>query len=88
MIDWKPKQSAEITQQQIGNETLLLDGSGKTVHVLNATAVTIWQCCDGNHTPAQIEVALREAFAVSAETPLTQDVADTLQLFQQKALIA
>lgn len=87
MCEWQPRQSAEITQQQIGNETLLLDGQGKTVHVLNATALTIWECCDGNHTIPQIEAALREQFAVSAETPLTKDIDDALSQFHKKGLV-
>ncbi len=86
-INWQPKQSPKITRQQIGNETILLDGKGKAVHILNTTADVIWQCCDGNHTVAQIEAVLREQFDVSAETALTKDVTDTLILLQEKGLL-
>lgn len=88
MHGWQPKQSAEIQQQQIGNEILLLDGKGKTVHVLNATAFTIWECCDGSNTVTQIEAALREQFEISAGTTLTKDVTATLDALRQKQLIS
>lgn len=87
MSEWLPTKSAEIVRQQLGNETLLLDGQGKTVHVLNVTADVIWKHCDGSHTSEQIERVLREQFSMSAETTLTQDVNDTLNLLRQKGLI-
>lgn len=87
MQNWQPRQSAEIVQQQIGKETLLLDGQGKTVHVLNATALVIWEGCDGNHTIPQIEARLRERFELPNQHTLSQDVADTLKQFRAKGLV-
>lgn len=86
-MSWQPRQSADFTQQQIADETLLVDADGKAVHVLNPTAFAIWQRCDGQHTPADIAAALREAFAVSDNTDLAADVQQTLALLREKNLI-
>ena len=82
-----PVQSADVRTQQLGQETLLLDRQGATVHVLNPTAYAIWQRCDGRHTPADIANRLRDQFAISAEHDPLQDVTQTLALLRRKGLL-
>jgi hypothetical protein len=60
---------------------------GGAVHALNPTARLIWDLCDGNHTLADIEAALRDAFEVPAGTDLTTDILRTLEVFQRKGLL-
>ena len=76
-----------ITQQTIGDETLLLDAKGGEVHVLNATALIIWQLCDGEHTLEMMASALRDQFALQGVDTVEQDVGQTLKLFSDKGLL-
>lgn len=77
-----------ITQQTIGNETLLLDSTGGAVHVLNATALVIWQLCDGKHTPSAIVSALHAQFDLQGVDTVAEDVKQTLTLFSDKGLLS
>src|SRR5690349_16917533 len=63
-------------------------GQGGAIHALNPTARLIWDLCDGTHTVAEIEAALRAAFEVPAETDLQVDISRTLEVFQRKGLLA
>ena len=87
MNNWKPVRVGTITQQTIGNETLLLDSSGGAVHVLNATALVIWQLCDGEHTPNAMVSALHTQFDLQGVDTVAEDVNQTLRLFSDKGLL-
>ena len=88
MNTWKPVRLSTITQQTIGDETLLLDAKGGTVHVLNTTAQAIWRLCDGEHTQAAIVSELREQFELPSADTVEQDVRHTLNQFLDKGLLS
>ena len=88
MTNWQPRRSAEIMEQIVGDEILLLGNNGQTVHVLNATAYAIWQLCDGQHNQSGIEAGVRDQFELPAEHDLAQDVTQTLVLFSEKGLVS
>lgn len=88
MNNWKPTRLGAITQQTIGNETMLLDAKGGAVHVLNTTALVIWQLCDGEHTEREIVSALRDQFDLQGVDTIEGDVSQTLRLLADKGLLS
>lgn len=70
----------------VGGETLVT--SGDEIHVLNETAAFIWRLCDGRHTPAEIEAALRDEYAVPPDHDAKGDISRTLADFRAKGLLA
>jgi hypothetical protein len=83
----KPTRKAGIVIQDIGGETMLYSSDDKAVHVLNATAQLIWELCDGDHSLAEMEQAIRSQFAVPAEAQVLKDVERTLSIFASKGLL-
>ena len=82
----KPKRSEEIVCKSAGEETLLYDPSTDSIHILNPTALLVWQLCDGRHSPAEIEVILRDRFAGTARRDVAADVTSTLALLETEGL--
>jgi hypothetical protein len=83
----KPTRKAGIVIRDIGGETMLYSSDDKAVHILNATAQLIWELCDGSHSPAEMEQAIRSQFAVPAEAQVLKDVERTLSIFAGKGLL-
>ena len=71
-----------------GQESLLYDPATDSVHVLNATARTIWDLCDGRHTAAGIEAALHARFARTEGQDVVGDLSAIIGLFEAEGLIA
>ena len=82
-----PIRNPDILRQEACKETLLYSPAGRAVHVLNPTARTIWEQCDGQHSIGDIAQALREQFATAPEHDLEGDVRRTLQAFAEKGLL-
>ena len=87
MIDTQPQRKPGIEAKDIGSETLLYNESGEEIHVLNDTAKFIWELCDGQHTPLDMEEAIREEYSIAAEMNIGADVERTLQVFRNKHLL-
>lgn len=88
MTPQKPRQRTDLLIQDLGDEYLLYDAKGKTLHVLNMTAYTVWGLCDGQHTPDQMVDALFERFDCQDPRPQVQrDVEETLAIFAEKGLL-
>jgi hypothetical protein len=71
----------------MGEETFLYRAETEAIHVLNPTARLIWELCDGEHTLADIEQALRTSFDIPAERNVIADIRQTLELFASKGLL-
>ena len=74
--------------QAAGDETLLYDPIGDTVHVLNSTALAVWALCDGQHTRAGIEGAFRARSAGTEGLDLSGSVQTTLARLNAEGLLA
>ena len=83
----KPVRKSGITAKNIGDETLLCSAKEEAVHVLNPTATLIWELCDGQHTVADMEQAIRASFSVADEQDVGKDVQRTLDVFTSKGLL-
>lgn len=78
---------ADVICKSARSETLLYDPVTDSVHVLNPTALTVWELCDGQHTPAEMEATLRARFSGAAERDVAGDVKAVLALFETEGLI-
>jgi hypothetical protein len=83
----KPVRKPGITAKDIGGETLLYSAEEEAIHVLNPTAEFIWELCDGEHTVASMEQAIRANFSVTSERDVVGDIRRTLEVFAAKGLI-
>ncbi len=87
MSTTKPKRKPGIVVKDIGGEVLLYSADEEAVHILNPTAQLLWELCDGEHTVADMEQAIRAKFAVPAKYDVAQDVRQTLSVFAEKGLL-
>jgi hypothetical protein len=92
MLPDYPRRRSDLVVERAGREVLVYTTSlpsqtGGAVHALNPTAALIWDLCDGQHSLADLERAVREAFAVPAERDLAADVRATIAEFQNKGLL-
>jgi hypothetical protein len=83
----KPIRKPGITAQDVGDETLLYTAEEEAIHVLNPTAKLVWELCDGEHTVASMEQAIRANFSVTGEHDVGRDVRRTLEVFAEKGLL-
>lgn len=96
MLPEHPQQLGGLVVEQAGPETLLYHATGQAagdpslggaIHALNPTARLIWDLCDGAHTVAEIETALRAAFEVPADHDLQTDIHRTLAVLLRNGLL-
>jgi hypothetical protein len=83
----KPVRKPGITVKDIGGETLLYSADEEAIHILNPTAQLIWELCDGEHTVADMERAIRASFSVADEHDVLGDIRGTLELLASKGLL-
>jgi hypothetical protein len=88
MTEHKPIKKKEILVKDLGKETLLYAASGKEIHVLNPTAQMIWELCDGEHTPTDMEKRVRSKFSIPEGRNVLEDVLKTLSSFEEKGLLS
>jgi hypothetical protein len=77
-----------VLERKMGVETILYTGQMDAVHVLNRSARLIWDLCDGSHTLADMEQALREQFAVGANVDLYPDIRLAIEGLLEKGLVS
>jgi hypothetical protein len=65
----------------------LYDPSADAVHVLNRTALAIWDLCDGKHTFEEIESAIRNSFSVGEGADVGEHIHGVLDRFRREGLI-
>jgi hypothetical protein len=87
LSDLKPVRISGIKIEEIGKEAVLYSSNQKSIHVLNPTARLIWELCDGQHTPEDIEKEIRRRFAVSEGFDVMGDIRRTLAVFADKEIL-
>ena len=83
----KPVRKPDISIKDIGGEALLYNTDEEAIHILNPTAQLIWEFCDGTHTVADIEQAIRTNFSVPDGHDVTADIQQTLAVLIDKGLL-
>ena len=81
-----PKRRGELWKQEGHDEASVYEKTTEGLHVLNSTALAIWELCDGETSPGEI------ARAVSKLTGLDQakakrDVTTTLETLKNIGLL-
>lgn len=79
--------TADISEQQVGEERMLFDEATDAVQVLNETAAFIWDCLAKPMSAGQVEAALGAAYEADPATDLAASVRRTLDTFLDKGLI-
>ena len=79
--------NSSVIHRNVGVETILYTSQMDAVHVLNPTARLIWDLCDGAHTFADIERAVREQFAVGVNYDLYPDIHQAIKVLLEKGLV-
>lgn len=87
MIPSKPKRKPDIVMKDIGHEVILYSSQQEGIHILNPTARFIWELCDGEHTLAEMEQALRANFSISPDYNVIEDIQNILDVFDTKELL-
>jgi hypothetical protein len=83
----RPLKREDITCQDMGTETLLYDAEAEAIHVLNPTALLIWNLCDGHHSLQDMEREIRDAFSLTAEHNVFTDIQQTVDTFGKNNLL-
>lgn len=78
---------ADIRDQQVGAERMLLDTEGNAVHVLNATAACIWDGLKSPATVAEIEERLGQEFDLSTARDARASIVRVLEELREKGLV-
>jgi len=84
----RPRRRNDLVDRNLGEETIVYDAEGRTVHVLNVTGQVIWSLCDGEHDMSDMVDALRATFVIDEDTDLETHVAETLKRLRDMGLVA
>lgn len=87
MIPEKPIRKSSVLRGSKGNETVLYNEESGAIHVLNPTALLVWNLCDGEHGIEDIENTMRTEFSVSEDQSVTTDIEEVLERFSKEGLL-
>ena len=76
----------DIIWRRIGDEIVVIQDDGMSVHVLNKTAAYIWELCDGTRGTGEITDSLCERFDVGIEEARV-DVQEILERLSQIGIL-
>ena len=83
----RPLKREDITCQNMGTETVLYDAQAEAIHVLNPTALLIWNLCDGHHSLQDMESKIKAAFSLTTEHDVFADIQQTVDIFEKNNLL-
>lgn len=83
----QPKRKEGVGICSLGKEWFLHDKNQGNVHVINETAKSIWELCDGSHTLEEIESSVKGSYEVGQNHGLINTINNILQQFQQLGLL-
>ena len=81
-----PRPAEGVTLVAGKNRTRLVDPQGRTLHVLNGTALALWELCDGETTVGEM-VAAACALFDGDEEAVRRDIEGALALFTAADLL-
>jgi len=87
MTENKPLRKKSILCKRMGQETVLYNKESEAIHVLNPTALLVWDLCDGEHSFEDMEKAIRNEFSVSEEERVSQDIQGVIDRFSKEGLL-
>lgn len=87
MTPEKPIRKDSVLSGNMGKETVLYNEESGAIHVLNPTALLVWDRCDGEHNLEDMEKAIRTEFSVGAEQSVAEDIVEVLENFSNEGLL-
>ncbi|MBU0512439.1 MAG: PqqD family protein [Chloroflexi bacterium] len=84
---WRPLRRPDVISQAAGEETLLYDPVADAVHVLNPTAQTMWQLCDGHHAVSDMATHFQAHFTGTSGYNIVENVKAILEAWRSEKLV-
>jgi hypothetical protein len=66
---------------------MLYDAEKGRVHIVNDTAQSVWEMCDGAHDVSEMVEGLRGTYDLPAEASVREEVATILGSFSEQGLL-
>ncbi len=82
----RPVRKPEVWLRQAGDENAVYNPSNGSVHLLNETALAIWDLCDGQTSPDEMVTAVCELTGMHPDI-VTEDVQRILGEFEEAGLL-
>lgn len=83
----RPLRRPGMWLRQAEDEIAVYDREGGRIHLMNDTALAIWDLCDGETTADEMVAAICELFHMHRDV-VSEDVTRTLQEFDQAGLVS
>lgn len=83
----RPLRKPHVVSKKLGQETVLYDQETRAIHVLNPSALLVWELCDGRHGPEEIEQRLRAEFQAEEKAGVLEDVRGIIERFDSEGLL-
>lgn len=84
--DDRPVRRPDVWLRKTDREIAVYDPLGNRIHLLNDTALAIWELCDGETTPAEMIAAICELCGMHRDI-VTEDVERVLSDFDELGLV-
>jgi hypothetical protein len=81
-----PRRRGKVFREAGPDGTAIYEIDSDGLHVLNASALAIWELCDGQTTMDEMAVAIAEVTGLEIEVAATE-VAATIEIFRQLGLV-
>ena len=88
-IDWaraRPRRRGQAWMQRDGSETAVFNPDTGVLHLMNASALAIWEMCDGETTPEEMAEAIDELTGLGSEASVA-DVETALTRLMRASLV-
>jgi PqqD family protein of HPr-rel-A system len=82
----KPRRRHEVWLRRVGSENALFNPATGSLHLLNDTAVALWDLCDGETTEEEMVTAICEVTGLHHDV-VAEDVGRTIQEFERANLV-
>ena len=84
----RPKALQNIRFIELYGEAIIYSPHDSKGHYLNHTAMSVWKCCDGQHTIEDIETKILEIFGSTPERQqIRTDIHEILLQFREAQLL-
>lgn len=87
MPENKPLRKRSVLCKRMGQETVLYNKESEAIHVLNPTALLVWDLCDGEHSVEDMEKAIRNEFSVGDEEKVSEQIQGVIARLSEEGLL-
>ena len=83
-----PQQRSDVLLEMIGpEEAFLYNPASDAIHVLNYTALTVWNQCNGSRSIPEIGAHLQKVCRYNAATDVENDVLEIVGTFTELGVL-